>query len=112
MSEAKTISKNEPNNPNSVANIFKELIEQELAQSKSVENPDDENSLPGLSIEEVNLDGGQEPKATVKKPLLHDNNKDDDDVALLDSNQEKLDSYFEMLEAARASAPPSKKIKQ
>ena len=100
----------------------------------SVENPDDENSLPGLSIEEVNLlddESNQSTTATTtttggKKTLQEDafdavftpfDDEDDEDAFLLNKNQNKLDSYFSKLPSTSSSsslnlAPPNKKIKQ
>lgn len=139
LSEAKNISKNEPvNNPNSIANIFKELIEMESAQNppnrSSVENPENENSLPGLSIEEVNLlddESNQSTTATTtattgcKKPqdafddavFAPFDDEDEEDAFLMNNNQNKLDSYFSKLPSTNSSsslnlAPPNKKIKQ
>lgn len=138
LSEAKNISKNEPvNNPNSIANIFKELIEMESAQNppnrSSVENPDDENSLPGISIEEVNLLDDESNHSTTattttitnKKPqdafddavFAPFDDEDEEDAFLMNNNQNKLDSYFSKLPSTSSSsslnlAPPNKKIKQ
>lgn len=116
MSEAKNIAKNDNqgNNPNSIANIFKELIDMELAQNQIkpavVDNLDEENSLPGLAIEEVNLnspknDCGIIGITTGTKKSLPEDDIDDEDLFVCE-NQLKLDRFFSK------SAPPSKKIKQ
>lgn len=87
----------------------------ELAQTRStsagIDNPDDENSLPGLSIEEVSLESPEikrdqeinfDNKIDLPEILNDDDNDDDDDDALLVASVKDLDPI----------APPNKKIKQ
>lgn len=90
-----------------------------------IANLDDENSLPGLSIEEVNLNSPRDNNQAIeticgKKSFDElnevtvdddDDNDIDDQMLLASEKQLKLDGFFSRSNS-ESFAPPNKKIKQ
>lgn len=89
-----------------------------------VANLDDENSLPGLSIEEVNLNSprdnnnqaieticGKKSFDELNEVTVDDDDDDDDQMLLASEKQLKLDGFFSRSNS-ESLVPPNKKIKQ